>query len=69
MIGVLEGTGGIADHIEELVKVINKETGATVIVHPDPVKLIELLEQAYLEHVLPGYLRLLEGHNPDGELE
>lgn len=57
LIGVLEGTGGIADHIDELLEVINKETGATVIDHSDPVKLVELLEKAYLEKVLPGILK------------
>ncbi|MCH7971976.1 MAG: hypothetical protein IH960_13200, partial [Chloroflexi bacterium] len=51
LIGVLEGTGGIADHIDELLKVINKETGARVIGHPDPVRLVELLEKAYVDHV------------------
>ncbi|MDA1279728.1 MAG: hypothetical protein O3B95_06745 [Chloroflexi bacterium] len=69
LIGVLEGTGGIADHIKELVKVINKQTGARVIGHPDPVKLVDLLEQAYRDHVLPDYLEVMNGHNPDGELE
>ncbi|MCI0805180.1 MAG: hypothetical protein J4N63_12080, partial [Chloroflexi bacterium] len=49
LIGVLEGTGGIADHIDELLKVINKETGARVIGHPDPVTLVELLEKAYVD--------------------
>ena len=57
LIGVLEGTAGIADHIDELLEVINKETGATVIGHSDPVKLVELLEKAYLEKVLPGILK------------
>ncbi len=69
LIGVLEGTGGIADHIDVLLKVINKETGARVIGHSDPLKLVELLEEAYLSHVLPGYLELIKGYNPDGELE
>ena len=69
LIGVLEGTGGIADHIDELLKVINKETGARVIGHPDPVRLVELLEKAYVDHVLPGYLGLLKDYNPDGQLE
>jgi len=69
LIGVLEGTGGIADHIDELLKVINKETGATVIGHTDPVKLVDLLEKAYLEKVLPGYLEMIKDFNPDGELE
>jgi len=69
LIGVLEGTGGIADHIDELLKVINKETGATVIGHTDPVKLVDLLEKAYVETVLPGYLEMIKDFNPDGELE
>tara|TARA_B110000263_G_scaffold16857_1_gene13514 strand:- start:1629 stop:1784 length:156 start_codon:yes stop_codon:yes gene_type:complete len=51
-----------------LLKVINKDTGAKVIGHTDPVKLVELLEQAYIDDVLPGYLELLENHETDGEL-
>ncbi|MDP6666694.1 MAG: hypothetical protein QF357_04775 [Dehalococcoidia bacterium] len=69
LIGVLEGTGGIADHIDELVRVINKETGATVIGDPDPVRLVERLEQAYIDQVLPGYLEMIKDYNPDGQLE
>jgi hypothetical protein len=51
------------------VKVINKETGARVIGHSDPIELVKLLEQAYIEDVLPGYLKLVEAHETDGELE
>lgn len=69
LIGVLEGTGGIADHIDELVDVINKDTGAIVIGNSDPVELVRLLENEYVENVLPGYLELIEDHNPDGDLE
>jgi hypothetical protein len=69
IIGVLEGTGGIADHIDELLNVINKDTGAKVIGHSDPVKLVELLEKAYTDDVLPGYLELVNNHETDGELE
>ena len=69
IIGVLEGTGGIADHIDDLLKVINKDTGAKVIGHSDPVKLVELLEKAYTDDVLPGYLELVNNHETDGELE
>lgn len=69
IIGVLEGTGGIADHIDQLVEVINKDTGAKVIGHTDPIELVKLLEQAYIDDVLPGYLELVEGHETDGELE
>jgi len=53
IIGVLEGTGGIADHIDDLLTVINKDTGAKVIGHTDPIKLVELIEN----------------HETDGELE
>ena len=69
LIGVLEETGGIADHIDELVGVINKDTGAKVIGHTDPVELVRLLEKSYIEDVLPGYLELVENHETDGELE
>ena len=69
IIGVLEGTGGIADHIDELVDVINKDTGATVIWHSDPTELVKMLEQTYIDQVLPGYLELVENHDTDGELE
>lgn len=58
---MLEGTGGIADHIEELLTVINKESGARIIYNSDPIKLVELLEQAYLD--------LVESHETDWQLE
>lgn len=43
LIGVLKGTGGISDHIEGLVQVINKETGAQVVYDEDPQRLITRL--------------------------
>lgn len=69
LIGVLTGTGGIADHIGELLGVMNKETGAVIISDPHPDHLMDRLERAYKERILPGYLELLNGYNPDGELE
>lgn len=69
LIGVLTGTGGIADHIDELLVVMNKETGATIISDPHPVHLIDRLERAYRENILPHYVELMNGHDPDGELE
>ena len=41
VIAVLEGSGGIADHLEEVIKIINKETGAEIIYSPDPSVLVE----------------------------
>lgn len=43
VIGVLVGTGGVADIIEELMKRISKETKAVVIFEKDPQKLVELM--------------------------
>ena len=67
--GVLANSGGIADHIEEITRLVDKDTGAVVISDPDPIKLLDLLEKAYEERVLPGYLELIQKHNPHGRLE
>jgi uncharacterized protein (TIGR00725 family) len=40
MIGVLEGTGGIADHIREVIQFCNKPTRGVVIFEKDPQKLV-----------------------------
>ena len=69
VIGILSNSGGIADHIEEITRLINKDTGAIVISDPDPVRLLDRLEQEYEEHVLPAYLEALRDHNPHGALE
>lgn len=69
VIGVLSGTGGIADHIETIVGMVNKATGAVICKNPDPAVLMDELEQAYRENVLPRYLGALEGQDPDGRLE
>tara|TARA_B100000029_G_C17209620_1_gene827543 strand:+ start:210 stop:338 length:129 start_codon:yes stop_codon:yes gene_type:complete len=42
------------------VSVINKDTGAKVIGNPDPIELMKQLKQAYIEDVLPAYLKLIE---------
>jgi predicted Rossmann-fold nucleotide-binding protein len=69
LIGVLTGTGGIADHIDELLRVMNKETGATIISNPHPVHLIDQVERAYKDNILPRYVELMDVHDPDGALE
>jgi hypothetical protein len=51
LIGVLTGTGGISDHIDPLVRIFNKPTGAHVLYDDDPVRLIErLLAFYHTEH-------------------
>jgi uncharacterized protein (TIGR00725 family) len=47
LIGVLEGSGGIADALPEIVRVINKETGAHVIYDDEPKKLVDRLIDYY----------------------
>lgn len=41
LIGVLQGSGGIADIVPELVGAIHKETGASIIYDADPDRLID----------------------------
>lgn len=47
LIGVLTGTGGIADAVEELVRICDKPTGAAVLYDDDPYRLIDRLLQYY----------------------
>jgi len=41
VIGVLRGTGGIADELEQLTKKINKPSKAKVIFHDSPKELVQ----------------------------
>jgi len=41
IIGVLDGSGGIADHIREIIKACNKPSACQVFIDGDPVKLVE----------------------------
>ena len=43
LIGIVEGSGGISDHMEEIVGFINKKTGAEVIYDADPARLCDRL--------------------------
>jgi len=43
VIGVLEGTGGIADHVDEILRFCEKVTKAKVIYDSDPDRLIRRL--------------------------
>lgn len=48
LIGVLQGTGGIADIVPKLVKAINKQTGSAIIYDKDPERLIERVVDHYV---------------------
>jgi uncharacterized protein (TIGR00725 family) len=42
IIGVLEGTGGVADHVRELVQILAKKTQAVLVFDCDAVRLLRL---------------------------
>jgi len=69
VIGVLESTGGITEHLQNIIKLVNKKTGAIVCYDSDPERLLDKLEQVYQERILPRHLKILKGHDPDGVLE
>jgi uncharacterized protein (TIGR00725 family) len=69
VIGVLQSTGGITDHIEDIIRIVKKDTGAIVRYSADPIALLNELEEVYTTTVLPRYLRALDGRDPDGMLE
>lgn len=48
LIGVLEGSGGIADIIPQLVETIDKDTGAVILYDPDPGVLVDRLIEEYV---------------------
>jgi len=47
IIGVLEGSGGVADHIREIVRFCNKPTAGAVFFSGDPEKLVEQCVNAF----------------------
>jgi uncharacterized protein (TIGR00725 family) len=50
IIGILEGTGGIADHIRDVIQFCSKPTQGVVVFEKDPQKLVELC----LHHLKPA---------------
>ena len=46
-IGVLKGTGGITERLEDIVETIQKETGSEIVYSSDPYKLVDGLVELY----------------------
>lgn len=64
LIAVLTGTGGIAEHIAEIVAIIHKHTEAELIYSHDPKDLVERAIQKHYERVRRGVaysLRVVDG--------
>lgn len=68
VIGVLEGTGGVTEHLKQIIEMVKKETGAIVHYDTDPEHLLGKLEETYQNRILPQNLKVMEGHDPDGIL-
>lgn len=47
LIGVLTGTGGISDMVDEILRTCNKQTGAKVLYDDDPQRLVKQLLDVY----------------------
>lgn len=69
VIGILEGTGGITEHLRDIIHIMNKETGAIVCYDSNPERLLDKLENIYKEHIFPRQLKIMESHQPDGVVE
>lgn len=69
VIGVLCGTGGIADRIETIIEFIEKDTGALLRYDDDPARLLDQLVEVYRDVLLPRYLSIVADANPDGILD
>ena len=44
LIGVLEGTGGVADHVKQLVALCDKPTGAAVLYDEATIRLVDVAD-------------------------
>ena len=66
VIGILERSGGVTEHIKEIVALVTKDTGATIVSDLDPVRLLDRLEEIYNQRILPDYLAALADADPDG---
>jgi hypothetical protein len=69
VIGVLTGTGGIADRIQHIVSFVNKDTGAEIVYSSDPNTLLDGLMEIYQRRILPQYKTIIANRNEHGELE
>ena len=50
IIGILEGSGGVADHVREIIQFCNKPTRGRVVFDKDPEKLVESCLEALIQN-------------------
>lgn len=54
LIGVLQGTGGISDYVDDIVAMVRKQTNAQLVYDRDPASLMDRLLAAHEERVAAG---------------
>ncbi len=69
VIGILEATDGITEHLQAIVTMINKDTGAVIVYSSEPADLLNKLEDVFKSKLLPKYESLMKNHTADGILE
>ena len=69
VIGVLQGSGGVTDHIEEIIPMVEKKTAALICYDSDPERLLDKLEEVYQAKIWPAHTAVMTGHDPDGVVE
>ncbi|MEW5806398.1 MAG: hypothetical protein AB1756_03480 [Acidobacteriota bacterium] len=69
VIGVLTGTGGITENLQQIIAFVDKDTGARVVYDDNPVRLLDRLIEIYNREILPYYLTVVANANPHGEME
>jgi len=69
VIGILQGTGGISDKMDTIVRLVEKETGAQIVYSREPEDLLDRLIAVYKEKLLPYYKTILANSPPDGRPE
>ena len=58
LIGVLRDSGGIADHVDDVRAIVQKETGAVIVEDADPVALVDRCLELYRRNAMPSSLAL-----------
>jgi len=66
VIGILENTGGITEHLKTIVSFVRKETKAILVSSPDPKDLLGRLERIYKSRLFPHYKSLIAHRDPNG---
>ncbi len=58
LIGVLRDSGGIADHVDDVRTLVQKETGAVILEDKDPVALVDRCLEFYRRSAMPTSIAL-----------